>query len=377
MVPERCGSRPDRKMDALNNLAATLSREQTTLLTTMAHQYLMERTWPVWHFTVATLDRQDLDAEELIRSLPRVGSNGHVGPSYGLTSHIGTHIADDERPALTIAAALHVPELRPYVSAPFLQVLQTLIVVQRSAPISTQEAAKPRFTIADIERELPGLPEGFAARLPGILALEPATWGGSSGGTTAEGNWWRELRREIRQYREATTLMEYVRTTARLITAQAGASLPTPATPLPAPVPQPTPGPYVDEGLITDLEDKDTVFRVDKLVALVRELNANYADEHPYTCQMLLRAILDHVPPAFGQSTFQGVVANVSWGRTDKAYVKKLADFRNGADDVLHRQINIHPSRIDMHDLPPRTYLNALLQGVLVHLPVVQQPQNA
>ncbi|GAA2427905.1 hypothetical protein [Streptomyces coeruleofuscus] len=172
--------------------------------------------------------------------------------------------------------------------------------------------------MADIERELPGLPKGFTGRLPGILALESATWGGSSG-TTAEGKWWRELHREIRQYREAKTLMEYVRTTARLITAQAGATLPTPALPEPASVPQPTPGPYVDEALITDLEDKDAVLRVGKLLALVRELNSNYADQHPYACQMLLRAILDHVPPAFGERTFQGVVANVSWERTDKA----------------------------------------------------------
>jgi len=360
----------------LNNLAAELSREQTTLLTTMAQQYLMEGTWPVWHFTVATLDRHYLDAEELIRSLPRVGSTGHVGPSYGLTSHIGFHIADDDRPALTIAACLHVPELRPYMSDPFLRVLPMLVVMQRSAPVSTQEAVRPRFTLADIERELPGLPKGFTARLPGILALEPATWGGSSG-TTAEGKWWRELHREIRQYREAMALMEYVRTTTRLITAQAGATLPTPALPEPVSVPLPKPGPYVDEALITDLEDKETVFRVDKLLALVRELNANHADQHPYACQMLLRAILDHVPPAFGQSTFQGVVANVPWGRTDKAYVKKLAEFRNGADDVLHRQISAHPSRIDMHDLPPRTYVNALLQGVLVHLPAVRQPQGS
>jgi len=68
--------------------------------------------------------------------------------------------------------------------------------MQRSAPVSTQEAAKPRFTIADIERELPGLPKGFTARLPAILALEPATWGGSSG-TTAEGT--DEDRAQIRE----------------------------------------------------------------------------------------------------------------------------------------------------------------------------------
>ncbi|MET9520344.1 hypothetical protein [Streptomyces sp. NPDC002994] len=359
----------------MNDLTVELSQEQTMLLTTMAQQYLMEGQWPVWQFTVDTLDRLGLDAEELIRSLPRVGSTGHVGPSYGLTSHAGFHIADDDRPALTIAACLHLPELQPYMGEPFLRVLHTLIAMQRSAPLSTQEAARPRFTTADIERELPGLPKGFAARLPGILALEPATWGGSSG-TSEDGTWWRELRREIRQYREVKTLHEYVQTTARLITAQS-AELPVAAPFVPAPAPVVAPGPYVDEALIADLEDKGTTFRLDKLLALVRELNANYADQHPYACQMLLRAILDHVPPVFGQSKFQGVVANVSWGRTDTAYVKKLVDFRHGADDVLHRQISTQPSRIDLHDLPPRTYVNALLQGVLVHLAAVPQPQGS
>ncbi|MGW0779029.1 hypothetical protein ACWD01_36810, partial [Streptomyces sp. NPDC002835] len=119
------------------------------LLTTMAQQYLMEGEWPVWQFTVDTLDRHDLDAEELIRSLPRVGSSGHVGPSYGLTSHSSFHIADADRPALTIAAALHVPELQPYVAAPFLRVLHVLIAIQRTAPLSTQKAAKKPSHLGD------------------------------------------------------------------------------------------------------------------------------------------------------------------------------------------------------------------------------------
>ncbi|MGW2922845.1 hypothetical protein ACWDBF_33930 [Streptomyces angustmyceticus] len=357
----------------MNDLTAKLSQEQMTLLTTMAYQYLVESRWPVWHFTVATLDRYDLDAEELIRSLPRVGSLGHVGPSYGLTSYVGAYLADDDRPALTIAACLHLPELQAYVSEPFLQVLQTLIAMQRSAPISTQEAAKPRFTIADMGRELPALPKGFTAKLPGILALEPATWGGSSGGTATEGTWWRELHREIRQYREAKTLHDYVQTTARLITAQAS-ELPGAIPVVPTAAPIAAPGPYVDEALITDLEAKNTTLRLDKLLALVRELNANHADRHPYACQMLLRAILDHVPPAFRHQKFQQVVTDPSWGRTDKGYIKKLADFRNSGDDALHRQMSTQPSRMNMDDLPPRTYVNALLQGVLDRLPPVPWP---
>ncbi len=30
-----------------------------------------------------------------------------------------------------------------------------------------------------------------------------------------------------------------------------------------------------------------------------------------------------------------------------------------------------------MHDLPPSTYVNALLQGVLVHLSAVPEPQGS
>ncbi|MEU3047516.1 hypothetical protein ABZ705_13530 [Streptomyces sp. NPDC006984] len=356
----------------MNDLTAALSQEQSLLLTTMAHQYLMEGEWPVWQFTVDTLDRHDLDAEELIRSLPRVGSSGHVGPSYGLTSHIGFHISDDDRPALTIAAALHVSELQPYVADPFLRVLHVLIAMQRSAPLSTQKAARPRFTLADIERELSGLPRGFLARLPDVLTHEPATWGGSSG--TEDGAWWRELRREIRQYREAITLQEYVHITARLVTAQAEA-LPAPHFPVPAPAPAPAVGPYVAEELIADLEAKDTTLRTDKLLALVRELNANYADQHPYACQMLFRAILDHIPPVFSQKSFQHVVAHGPWGRTEKVYMKQLTEFRASADDALHRQIGTRTSRFSISDLPTRASVNALLEGVLEHLPVIQQQE--
>ncbi|MGD9484968.1 hypothetical protein WDH52_17205 [Streptomyces sp. TRM70308] len=354
------------------DLAAALSREQTLLLRTMAQQYLMEGQWPAWQFTVDTLDRHDLDAEELIRSLPRVGSSGQVGPSYGLTTHTSFHISDDDRPALTIASALHVPELQPYVAAPFLSVLHVLIAIQRSAPLSTQKAARPRFTLADIERELPKLPKNFLAWLPDILTHEPATWGGSSG--TEHDAWWRELSREIRQYRDATTLHEYVHTTARLITAQAEAlSAPHPV--VPAPAPAPAAGPYVAEDLLAELEAKDTAFRTDKLLALARELNANYADENPYACQMLLRAILDHIPPIFGQKNFQHVVAHGPWGKTEKVYMKQLREFRASADDALHRQIGTRTSRFSIGDLPTRASVNALLEGVLDHLPVIQQQE--
>lgn len=165
-----------------------------------------------------------------------------------------------------------------------------------------------------------------------------------------------------------------MQTTARLITAQAEA-LPAPHPLVPAPMPVPAVSPYVAEELIADLEAIGTAFRTDKLLALVRELNANYADQHPYACQMLLRAILDHVPPVFGQKNFQHVVAHGPWGKTEKVYMKQLTEFRASADDALHRQIGTRTSRFSIGDLPTRASVNALLEGVLDHLPVIQRQE--
>jgi hypothetical protein len=99
-------------------------------------------------------------------------------------------------------------------------------------------------------------------------------------------------------------------------------------------------------------------------VQLLRELNFNFANNQPLACSALLRAVLDHVPPAFGAETFAQVVS--SWqGRTDKRYLEKLRDFRNHADDVMHRQIGPRRSQIDMDDMPAAPALNAMLDGLL------------
>lgn len=351
----------------MNDLTTPLSPDQTTLLQTMADQYLEEGKWPTWHFLVHTMDQKGFDAHEALLSLPRVGSQGNLGPSYGLTSYIGPHISDDQKITLTIAAGLHISELEVYVVPRFLKILQGLVKFQGAALVTAQETQRPQINPGDLAAHFPGIPRDFILQwLPEILAGEPATRRGSSG-TDQNGIWYRELDRELRHYRNVMTLDEYVTVTTRRITEQA-AQYPaaTPFVPLPSIEPQPAP--YINEDLIADLDATDTPFKLDKLIALAWELNANHAEQRPYACHMLLRAIIDHIPPAFGQEKFDGVVANIAWSQTDKAYVKKLSEFRKPADDVLHRQIGTRPSRITIHDMPLPSYVNALLQGLLDRL---------
>jgi hypothetical protein len=87
---------------------------------------------------------------------------------------------------------------------------------------------------------------------------------------------------------------------------------------------------------------------LDKLLGLLRELNSNVEAENPYACAALLRAVLDHVPPLFNLGSFDQVAASHPWSTTDKAYMKKLAEFRKTADDLMHRQNS--PQRQRPHD---------------------------
>jgi hypothetical protein len=119
--------------------------------------------------------------------------------------------------------------------------------------------------------------------------------------------------------------------------------------------------------LVEELYQKATAttWNLDKLLKLADELNSNYASENYYACHALLRAILDHTPPAFGFENFDQVVNNYSWSKTDKKYLKSLQGFRNAADDVLHRQMRKSADIITLHDMPLRTHVNAFVRGLI------------
>lgn len=54
--------------------------------------------------------------------------------------------------------------------------------------------------------------------------------------------------------------------------------------------------------------------------------------------------------------------------RTDGAHAKKLLDFRDIADDALHRPISPNVPVIQMGDLPEPARLNAILQELVAVL---------
>lgn len=119
---------------------------------------------------------------------------------------------------------------------------------------------------------------------------------------------------------------------------------------------------YVKQPIIDGFAKKEGRFNYKKLVELINELNDNHLKSNKYSCAMLIRAILDHIPPLLGFTTFEQVTKNYSWGKTDKVYMKTLLEFRNNADDALHRIISEDEDLLEINDLPLSNRFSRVLQ---------------
>lgn len=80
-------------------------------------------------------------------------------------------------------------------------------------------------------------------------------------------------------------------------------------------------------------------FDLSKLVRMCEEINAVYADGCYFATGMLTRAVLDHVPPLFGFTSFAQVASNYG-GRSFKEAMQYLENScRKIGDGFLHVQI--------------------------------------
>jgi len=106
------------------------------------------------------------------------------------------------------------------------------------------------------------------------------------------------------------------------------------------PVPEGKVGFYVENSTILQLAEIESEdFDLSRLIKLCKELNDNYSLENYLTCGMILRSILDHIPPIFGKKNFVEVSSNYG-SKSFKDIVKPLEESsKKIADSYLHTQI--------------------------------------
>lgn len=191
--------------------------------------------------------------------------------------------------------------------------------------------------------------EGLVGPLPPSARAHRAWW---SNGSNTEAQAWRAAGWRVQSVNQSEEEVVFAR----------GVPDQTPSRQAPA---TSRPLAYVDTQMVASLSAiSDLPHDLTKLLKLISELNENYSRGNGYAAHALLRAILDHIPPIFGFKNFNAVANNYRWSQTDKAYMRKLDEFKLQANDVMHRQLSRTPDRLSLDDMPPRVWVNRLLEEI-------------
>jgi hypothetical protein len=103
-----------------------------------------------------------------------------------------------------------------------------------------------------------------------------------------------------------------------------------------------------------------------KLIRLCEELDAAYDGESNMSIGMLVRCILDHVPPIFGAKIFAEVANNYPGSRSFKSAMKHLDNsLRSAADSFLHGHIRSKEVLPSFQQVDFRADLDLLLAEIV------------
>jgi len=98
---------------------------------------------------------------------------------------------------------------------------------------------------------------------------------------------------------------------------------------------------YVSSKRIEELSSiENTNFDLSKLIKLLKELNDAGEKVNVFSVAMILRTIINHIPPIFTKTTFDEVLSNYSWTKSNRELIERLNfSLRKIADSYLHTLI--------------------------------------
>lgn len=124
--------------------------------------------------------------------------------------------------------------------------------------------------------------------------------------------------------------------------------------------------PIISENRLNDMPAlKSAIFDFKKLIRLCEEININYREGCYLGTAMLIRGLLDHVPPLFGKSSFVEVASSYG-GKSFKGTMQHLdSGARNIADGHLHGQIRKKETLPEAQQVDFRSGLDVLLAEIV------------
>jgi hypothetical protein len=115
---------------------------------------------------------------------------------------------------------------------------------------------------------------------------------------------------------------------------------------------------------------KSNTFDTIKLVKFCEELNDSYARGNYLSCSLVIRAVMNHIPPIFNEITFSQVVSKS--GRSIKKVIELLEDqARPIADLHTHQLVRKKEQLPSKHQIEPyKSSFEILIQEIIVKLDV-------
>jgi hypothetical protein len=135
---------------------------------------------------------------------------------------------------------------------------------------------------------------------------------------------------------------------------------------------------FIDGELLQQVaEIRSSRYDCTRLVSMCRELNSSYAHGNVHAVAMLVRAILDHVPPIFGCEKFSQVAAQVSGKSLKHSFERLDVQSRKVADKLLHSHIRDREMAPTLTEVAFNSELAQLLSEVCRLLKPVSQNTNS
>jgi hypothetical protein len=126
---------------------------------------------------------------------------------------------------------------------------------------------------------------------------------------------------------------------------------------------------FVAASVIADLRrSTNSKYDLAKVVRFCEELNSAYVAGNYLASILLIRALINHVPPVFGQKSFGQVVSQA--GRSRKELLKPLEEIARDVGDLhTHSMIQRRESLPTKHQVQPfKANLEVLLQDIIARV---------
>jgi hypothetical protein len=224
-------------------LRAQLDGDQLAFLQAVFEPFDEKGEWPVWAYVDHVMDAKGLAVADVLASLPAVGERLR----YGLTWHQdgGTWLPNARtRLSLTVAGLWHLETAAAPLLAAFKDTVRFLVERQRSIVPSPSAVIEATASSAELARWLKGAGagnlQGAAAeavlRKTGqLLEHEPYLWHGIHRPAQDSDEWDIKIPVLVRDYRDVTSVEQYIDTTERLAAPPEPPSQPMSAAPLDIP----------------------------------------------------------------------------------------------------------------------------------------------